>query len=470
MNESDRQASFLRHPFEGPRLAGGLRIAFLLFALLAVFAAGLEPTRRAAAQDTDEDGQPTVYVLEFNGPVTPVLEQYLQDAIDAAVISGSEAIILQFDTPGGSVDVTKSITQLILASPVPVVIYVSPVGAHAGSAGTFITLAAHAAAMAPGASIGAASPVDMSGGEIDATMRDKIENLLSADVENLAERRGEPATEWAIAAVRDAEAATAERALKLGVIDFISVDVDELLGQLDGFEVTVNREPVILNTAGALQVPLELSPLQQILNFLSNPTIATLLLSLGILGLFVEIRTPGFGFPGIVGVLSLLLAFFGLGQLDANMVGIVLMAAALLLFVAEAFTPTFGVLAAGGVAAFILGAALLFNSPGVPTPWTTIIAAAVAAGLFVMFIGVKALAAQRRKPVTGEEAMIGETARVQEAFAAGEEGSVFLMGEWWNAVLVTGSVQAGETVRVSGRKGYTLIVEPLTAGQTDEAA
>jgi membrane-bound serine protease (ClpP class) len=415
--------------------------------------------RPAHAQDATED-RPIVYVLTFSGPITPVLRQYLEDSIDAARQNNAEALVLQLDTPGGSVDVTKSITQLMLASPVPIVVYVSPAGAQAGSAGTFVTLAAHVAAMAPGASIGAASPVDMSGGEIDSTMRAKIENMLSADVENLAARRGEEATEWAIAAVREAEAATAERALALGVVDFLATDVDDLLEQMDGFEVTADAVPITLQTAGALTEPVEMSPLQQFMNFISNPTIATLLLSLGVLGIFVEIRTPGFGFPGIVGGISLLLAFFGLGQLDANFVGIALIAAALALFVAEAFTPTFGALALGGVAAFIFGAALLFDTPGVETPWATIIIAAVAAGAFVIFAGAKALAAQRRKPITGEEALIGERAQVKSAFSAGERGSVFLQGEWWNARLTRGTATAGQSVRVIGREGYTLIVEP----------
>lgn len=437
-----------------------------LSASLLVFAAALllgyqTSDAQDNAQDTGTNDRSIVYVLTFEGPITPVLEQYLENAITDGIAAGAEAIILQLDTPGGSVEVTKSITQLMLASPVPIVAYVAPAGAQAGSAGTFITLAAHVAAMAPAASIGAASPVDMSGGEINDTMRAKVENLLSADVENLAARRGEEATEWAIAAVRDASAATAARALELGVIDFVADDVDDLLRQLDGFGVTVNNEPVTLDTTDAQLVSQDLTGIQRFLNFLSNPTIATLLLSLGILGLFVEIRTPGFGVPGIVGIIALLMAFFGLGQLDANLAGMVLMAAALVLFVAEAFTPTFGVLALGGVACFVFGAALLFSTPGVETPWTTIIAVAVALGAFVVFIGAKALAAQRKQPVTGDEALRGETAIAKESIAAGETGPVFLMGEWWNARLVSGAVQPGDEVRVRDRQGYTLIVEPV---------
>ena len=446
----------LRHmrssaPQHTPRIIASL----ILIALATLILASL-----ARAQSAPVDGQPSVYVLTFDGPITPVLEQYLDTAIDAAEAAGASAVILQLDTPGGSVEVTKSITQRMLASPVPIVTFVAPAGAHAGSAGTFVTLAAHVAAMMPGASIGAASPVDISGGDIDPTMRSKVENLLSADIENLSTRRGDEATEWAIAAVREAAAATAEQALALGVIDFIAEDVDDLLRQIHGFEVVVQNQKEILNTADARQIPLALTPLQRFLNFLSNPTIATLLLSLGMLGLIVEIRTPGFGFPGIVGFIALLLAFFGLGQLDANLTGMVLIAAALALFVAEAFTPTFGVLALGGVASFVFGAALLFDSPGVDTPWATIIAVGVAIGAFAAFAGAKALAAQRRKPITGEEALVGQVATAKDAFAAGETGPVFIMGEWWNATLASGTVEAGDPVRILEKAGYKLIVEP----------
>ena len=380
-----------------------------------------------------------VYVLTFEGAVTPVLEQYLANGIDAALSSNAEAVILRLDTPGGSVNVTKSITQEMLASPVPIVVYVAPVGAHAGSAGTFVTLAGHAAAMAPSTSIGAASPVDASGGDVGETMQAKIENILSADVENLSTRRGQEAIEWAIAAVREAKAATAEQALALGVIDFIADDVPDLLDQLDGFEVVVLDQPRTLQTADAVPVPLEMSAWQKFLNFIADPMVASLLLTLGILGLITEIRTPGFGIPGIVGIISLMLAFYALGQLDANFAGLALIAIAVVLFIAEAFTPTFGLLAIGGMIAFVLGAMLLFNTPGVQTPWATIITLGIGMGVFTIWIGAKALAAQRKPHYSGNEALIGKQGTAKQAFASGEVGSVFVAGEWWNAKLESGS-------------------------------
>jgi membrane-bound serine protease (ClpP class) len=363
------------------------------------------------------------------------------------------------DTPGGSVEVTKSIVQNMLVAPVPIVVYVSPAGAHAGSAGAFITLAAHVAAMAPNTSIGAASPVELGGEDVGETFASKITNILSADIENLAERRGEAATEWAIAAVRDAAAATAGQALELGVIDMIATDIDHLLEQLDGRLVSLaggaERE---LATAQALVVAVEMTWLQRLINFLADPSIATILLSLGILGLVVEIRTPGFGIPGILGALCLLMAFYGLGQLDANLTGLALMALALALFVAEAFTPTFGVLASGGAIAFALGAVLLFNTTGIPIPWTTIIVVAAALVALAIFVGAKALAAQRSPAITGSEGMIGSVGATKDAFAAGEPGSIFVQGEWWNAQLTDGKLAKGEHARVIGRDGFTLII------------
>lgn len=433
--------------------------AIMALALLSAALLGLHDRARAQQE------QPAVYVLTFQGAITPALNQYLDIAVDTALASGGDAIILQLDTPGGSVEVTKAIIQDMLASPVPIVVYVSPAGAQAASAGTFVTLAGHVAAMAPGASIGAASPVNLDGGEIDATMQAKITNILSADIENLAARRGETATTWAVAAVQDAAAATAAQALDLGVIDLIAMDVDDLIAQLDGRVVTVRGEDRTLNLANAVQMPFEMTPLQRFLNLISNPTIASILLTLGILGLVVEIRTPGFGFAGIVGIVSLLLAFYGLGQLDANLAGLALMAAALALFVAEAFTPTFGILALGGMIAFVFGAVLLFNTPGLHVPWAAIVTLAALLGGLTVFIGTKALAAQKRPPLTGAEALIGQIARAKSAFAAGEEGAVFVYGEWWSATLTRGAVKAHDRVRVVARHGYLLEVEPAAKGE-----
>ena len=434
-----------------------LYLSCLVLSFVAPLAGNIAPAlAQTSTQQTDTQ---VVYLLRFRGAVTPVLNKYIHDNITAASANGVDLLILQLDTPGGSVDVTKTITQQMLASPVPIVVYVAPAGAHAGSAGTFITLAGHGAAMAPGSSIGAASPVGNSGEDVGETMAAKITNILSADIENLAARRGEKAVEWAVAAVQEASAATAEQALTLGVIDVIAVDVTDLLAQLDGFTVTVNGEPRQLRTANAVVVDRELSALQQFLNLIANPTIATLLLTVGSAGLLAEVWNPGTWIPGVIGLICLLLGLYALGQLDANFAALGLLALALALFIAEAFTPTFGALAIGGIAAFVLGAALLFDAPGIAVPWVTISGLAIFLAAFTFFIGSLGLAAQRRPAITGSEGLIGQRAQVKQAFTHGEPGSVFVTGEWWNAELQEGAVQAGDEVTVIGRRGYTLIVK-----------
>ena len=426
--------------------------------------AGRTAALRSAVSSQAEHSH--VLVLTFRGAVTPVLRQYLSGAIEDAQVEGAEAVILRLDTPGGSVAVTKQIVQQMLASPVPVVVYVAPSAAQAGSAGTFITLAGHVAAMAPGSSIGAASPVGGQGEEIGETMQAKVVNILSADIENLAARRGEDAVEWAVAAVQEAAAATATRALELGVIDFIAADVPDLLEQMDGFVITVRGEERTLRSADALIVPRALSPLQEFLNFISNPTVATLLLTLGSIGLIAEIYNPGTLIPGMIGLISLLLGLYSLGQLEANFAGLALIGLALILLVAEAFTPAFGALALGGTVAFIFGSALLFDAPGLAVPWPTIMSLGVGMGAFALFVGGKAVAAQRLGTTTGSEGLIGAMATVRMPFAEDGKGKVLIAGELWNAQLRGASPAdasvpvAGEQVKVEAREGYILIVSP----------
>ena len=413
----------------------------------------------AAPISQEDSSSKLVYVLTFEGAVTPILDEYIGESIAEAVAENAQAIILQLDTPGGSVSITKSITQKMINSPIPVIVYVSPAGAHAGSAGTFITLAGHVAAMAPGSSIGAASPVGGSGEDIGETMEAKVTNILSADIENLASRRGEEATEWAIAAVQEAAAATAKEALELGVIDFIVADVAELAEKMNGFVVTVQGEEITLATEDAILSNRDLSPIQRFLNYLTNPSIATILLTIGSAGLLAEVWNPGTWIPGIIGIISLLLGLYALGQLEANYAGLALMVVAIILFVAEAFTPTFGLLALAGGVAFVLGGALLFNNaPGIETPWTAIITLAVALGGFTLFASTKALTAQRRPVLTGGEALIGQVATVKQDFGTDGLGSVYVAGEWWNARLQDGVDAVDKRVEVVDREGYTLIV------------
>jgi membrane-bound serine protease (ClpP class) len=397
-----------------------------------------------------------VKLAKFKGPVTPILQAYLDRAITDAENTGASALVIELDTPGGSVDITKEITQRMTASGVPIIVYVAPAGAHAGSAGTFITLAGHLAAMAPGSSIGAASPVGSEGTDLPDTLKKKATNILVADIKNLAARRGEKAVAWAEKAVAEAEAATADEALALGVIDVIARDVPDLLKQLDGRTVTVAGEETTLHVQNAPVEEVPLGPIEEFLNTITNPALAAILLTLGLNAILFELSSPGGYAAGVIGVICLLLAFYALGTLNANWAGLGFIAIAFVLFVLDIKAPSHGVLTFGGIAAFIFGAFLLFNTPDLEVPWPTIIGLALASGAFFAFAIAKALAAQHRRPTTGMESLIGKTAEVRQALTP--DGMVFVNGELWHAVSESGSVPAGETTTVTRQDGFRLRV------------
>lgn len=406
-------------------------------------------------------GEGGIILAAFRGPVTPVLASYLDRAISRAEETGAAAVILELDTPGGSVDITKEIVQRIQAATVPVIVYVAPRGAHAGSAGTFITLAGHAAAMAPGSSIGAASPVGSEGADLPDTLKAKATNILVADIKNLAGRRGEKAVAWAEKAVAEAAAATADEALTLGVVDVVAQDVPDLLAQLNGKRVTVRGEQVTLALRGRTVEEFPLNPLEGLLNTVTNPAIAAILLTIGLNAILFELSNPGGWIAGVIGAVCLLLAFYALGALNANWTGLGFIALAFVLFVLDIKAPTHGALTVVGIASFVFGAFLLFNTPGLTVPWATIIGLGLATGGFFAFIIAKALLAQRRQPTTGSESMIGMTATVRQALAP--EGLVLVEGELWRARVEGERVEAGERVIVTGRDGLLLHVRKVAA-------
>ncbi|HEY64270.1 MAG TPA: nodulation protein NfeD [Caldilineae bacterium] len=399
---------------------------------------------------------PQVDVLTFKGPVTPVLVSYIERGITQAERDGAVALILQLDTPGGSVELTSKITKRMRNANVPIIVYVTPRGAHAGSAGTFITLAAHIAAMAPGTRIGAASPVGAEGEDLGETIRRKITQDLVADIQNMTKRRGEKATEWAIRAVEEAAVATADEALELGVIDIIATNLDDLLRQLDGRTVEVNGREITLRTAGAQVNHIPLGTLESFLNAITNPTIAAILLTLGLNAILFELSNPGGYVAGIMGAVALLLAFYALGALDANWTGLGFIILAFVLFVLDIKAPTHGILTAAGIASFVLGAAILFNVPDVEVPWATIISLSLATAGFFAFAVAKAVGAQRRRPTTGFESLMGKKALARSEL--NPTGLVFLQGELWQAIAQEGPIPEGEEVEVIGREGMRLIV------------
>ncbi len=392
----------------------------------------------------------------FKGPVTPILAEYIDRTISDAEASGAAAVVLQLDTPGGSVDITKSITQRMTSAKVPVIVFVGPRGAHAASAGTFITLAGHLAGMAPGSSIGAASPISSEGQDLQETAKAKATNVLVADIKNLAARRGDKAVAWAEKAVAEAAAATADEALALGVIDAVAQDVPDLLRQLDGKTVTVAGSEIKLKLKDQPIETEPLTPLEDFLNIITNPTLAAILLTIGLNAILFELSSPGGYAAGVIGIVCLLLAFYALGQLEANWVGLGFIAIAFVLFVLDIKAPTHGALTVGGIASFVFGAYLLFNTGEFDVPWPAIIGTAVSTGAFFAFAIGKALAAQRRRPTTGMEGMIGEIGEVRQALDP--SGMALVHGELWRAQAAEGPIAAGERVVVIGQDGLLLRV------------
>jgi len=396
--------------------------------------------------------------MEVTGPVTPVMLSFIERGIEEAEEQSAEALVIMLNTPGGDVELTRKIIEAIVSSNVPVAVYVAPRGAFAASAGTFITLAGHVAAMAPATSIGAASPVSGQGEEIPETLKDKITNILQAEIEGLAQRRGEKAVEWAREAVSEARAATAEEALELGVIDFIANDLEDLLRQMDGFSVTLHdgRE-VALQTADAPTEELAMTPIEQFLHTITNPNIAFILLTLGINGILFELSSPGGYLAGVVGAVCLLLAFYSLGVLDVNYTGLLFIALAFILFVVDIKAPTHGVLTVGGIVSFIMGSLLLFNSPFYAVSRSLVIGVGLATGAFFAFIIAKAVLVQRRPATTGAEGLVGALATARTDLSP--TGTVYLKGEWWEAEADDTPIEAGEQVRVESVEGFRLRVK-----------
>jgi membrane-bound serine protease (ClpP class) len=406
----------------------------------------------AGAQETH-----TVDVLKIEGPVTPIMISYMERGIRTAETDGAETLVIELNTPGGQIDLMSKIVQAFLQSNVPVTVYVYPAGAYAASAGTLITLAAHVSAMAPGTTIGAASPVGEQGEDLSQTLEKKVKEDLKAQARGLAERRGEKAVTWAESAIEEAKAATAQEALELGVVDFVATDLKELLTEMDGFTVEVNHQEVTLHTAGATVQELPMTFVEQLLHTVTNPTIAFILLTLGINAILFELSSPGGYAAGIVGVICLLLAFYALGVLPVNYAGLILIALAFVLFVVDIKAPTHGVLTVGGIVSLVAGALILFNSPLYHVSISAVISVALVTGLFFAFAIAKVVQARKRPATTGREGLIGRVAQARTALDP--EGIVFVKGELWQASAVDGPIDVGERVEIVAVQGFCLQVK-----------
>jgi membrane-bound serine protease (ClpP class) len=405
-----------------------------------------------------------ILVLEAQGPLTPAMAEYLDRGIARAEIVNAEAIIFQLDTPGGSIDLMNRMMQAIRASEIPIVVYIAPRGAIAGSAGMVITLAGHAAAMAPETAIGAASPVGMQGEDLEETIEAKAVSILKTQVRNLASHRGAEAVALAEAAVEEAAAATVDEAYEVGLIDFIADDLDDLIAQLDGWTVVTGSEERVLQTANATLEQVPQSAIEQALQALTNPNIVFLLLTVGVQAILIEISSPGGWVAGFIGVVCLALGTYGLGVLPVNWVGLIFIITAFVLFILEIKATTHGALAAAGIASFITGSLVLFNSPGTPAFQRVSIPLVVGAGIFTaaLFLVVLtfAIRAQRRPHAVGAEALLGRVGKVRETLKP--SGTVLVGGELWSADAedVDSAVEVGSSVEVIAVDGLRLTVKP----------
>ncbi len=401
---------------------------------------------------------PRVSLIKIDGAIGPATASYIARSIHEAHQQDAQCLIIQLNTPGGLLDSTQKIVQSFLGSPVPVVVYVSPTGATAASAGCFITLAANVAAMAPATTIGAAHPVSiggLGGGEekTDDTMKQKLENFSVSYIEAIAGKR-QRNVEWAKSAVKESASISADKALQLKVIDLIAVDLPDLLKQLNGRLV----DGKTLNTSGAEIAEIGMSPSERVFQSLWRPEVMFILMLIAIYGIIAEVTTPGAILPGVAGAIALVLFLYMAAILPVNVTGLVLIALALFLFVFDVYAPTHGVLTIGGIIAFLVGSLMLFNQadPLFRLSLGYIIPATVVTAAFFLFVIGNGLRAQRLSVKTGWEAMIGQTVTALTPIDS-HGGRIFVEGENWNATSQT-RIEEGETAQIIGVRGLTAIV------------
>ncbi len=402
-----------------------------------------------------------VYTIEVDGIINPATAKFIVDSIDEATQQGAQCLIIQLDTPGGLMESMRIIVKKELASTIPIIVYVAPGGARAASAGVFVTMAANIAVMAPGTHIGAAHPVTLGGGEAKESkaMTEKIVNDTVAFIKNIAKARGRNA-DWAEKAVVKSVSITDEEAVKLNVVDFIAPDIPTLLAKIDGRVVKLDGVTRTLHTKGVQPRPIQMSWRDKLLEIISNPTIAYILLMLGIYGIFFELSSPGAILPGVVGGIFLILAFYALQMLPVNYAGLALILFAIILFIAEIKVVSHGLLAVGGVISLFLGSLMLFRSPVeyMRVSLSVIIPAVLVSAAFFIFAVTRAINARLRKPTTGTEGLMGEAGIASTPIAP--EGKVAIHGEFWNATSDQ-NIEKGEKVQVIGVKNLKLNVKKI---------
>lgn len=414
--------------------------------------------REGAAAAAQEGAAAPVVVIRVDGAISPTTTNYIQRGIAEARDRGAAALIIELDTPGGLLESTQNIVRALFAADIPVVVWVAPAGARAASAGTFITLAAHVAAMAPSTTIGAASPVTMApGAQTDTVMQRKIFRATESVMETIAERRGRN-VEWAISAVREGASVTERQALELGVIDLVAATREALLEALDGREV----EGEALRTAGAAIEELPMNLAERFLGTIMRPEIMLILMMVALYGIMAEVTNPGGIVPGVAGVIALVLLLYASAAMPINTAGYILLVLAVALFVAEAFTPTFGLLIAAGAVAFFLGGLMLFQDfpEAMELPWGYLVPATLLTVAFFVWIATAGIRAQFAPARSGVETLAGE--RVEVVDAVGPEGGrVFVRGEYWHAV-ADEPIPAGAACEIVEVRGLTMKVRPVS--------
>lgn len=405
----------------------------------------------------------SVHVITLDATINPATADFIHRSIERAAGDSAECLVIRLNTPGGLLKSTRAIVSDLLTAPLPVIVYVSPAGAQAASAGTFIALAAHIAAMAPGTNIGAAHPVGMQGGEKDSIMNEKATNDAAAFIRTISEKRHRN-VRWAEEAVRKSISITESEALKDSVIDLVAPSVQALLNDIDGKTVPVGGKDHSLKTANIRIVELEMNWKQRLLDLLSDPNIAYIFFLLGVYGLLFELYNPGSVLPGVVGAISIILAFYSLHTLPVNYAGLALIVVGIVLFVLELKITSYGMLTLGGAVSLLLGSVMLIDSDSglefVTLSWSVIIPSVVVTVLFFVFAIGMGVRAQRRKPATGVEGIVGETGTAMQDLAP--TGQVRVHGEIWNASASGGTIPAGAAVEVVSVRGLQLVVRMLS--------
>lgn len=432
------------------------RIRLLLIFLTVLLLTGFASARA-------QSGQPLAVVIHADGVIMPAMDEFIQRGLRVADQRNADLIVLQLDTPGGDSESMLDIMQAIRNSDIPVIVFVAPSGAQAASAGAMITMAGRASAMAPETVIGAASPISGSGENLDSTLEAKVKNDMKAAIRPMVSPRGEEALKLAEAMVDEAVAVTPDEAFEAGLIDFIASDLEELFEKLDGFSVQMADGPRVLETTNARTETVTMNFVEELLMILTNSIIVLTLLGVGVQAILIEISTPGGWVAGFIGVTCLALAGYGLGILPVNWFGIIFLITAFVLFILDVKAPTHGALTATGIASFVIGALVLFNSPGTPefarvSISSVIVLAVLLGGTFAVIVGfgVRALRAPVR---AGVESLVGKTGSVR----AWEEasGQVQLGSELWSAESVERSdaIRKGDQVEVVEVRGLRLIVK-----------